>query len=203
MSDFTDRIKNGEAGPHWQAFTALIEDPAPNATIQMQADTPGHDLVREYVDHAHAVHSALKENWGITVDPKPGSSPKPVGEGAPRWYGVGQAPDYSKPGHPATPPQEPVPTDQYTPYHTLKHVLRTDSNRNLSRQFKGVPKPYVGGWRTTEFQGREGEDLVVEDQSTVHRSKDIAMDEAKKRNEQAVFESDTFGEIKNPHYQPS
>ena len=158
--------------------------------------------MQDYIDHAHSVHKALIENWGITVSPDPGSKPLPVGEDAPRWYGVGKAPDYSKPGHPPTPSQDPGPTSGYTPVHTFKHILRTDANRNLGHQFTGVPEPYVGGWRTTEFKGREGEDLVVEDQSTVHQDKDEALKQAKIRNEQAVFEADTFKDIPNPHYKP-
>jgi hypothetical protein len=186
----------------WDALSAMIDQPSPDSTLQKTYDKRGHDLLQDYIDHAHSVHKALIENWGITVSPDPGSKPLPVGEDAPRWYGVGKAPDYSKPGHPPTPSQDPVPTSGYTPVHTFKHILRTDANRNLGHQFTGVSEPYVGGWRTTEFKGREGEDLVVEDQSTVHQDKDEALKQAKICNEQAVFEADTFKDIPNPHYKP-
>ena len=189
-------------GSAFGATITYIDQPSPDSTLQKTYDKRGHDLLQDYIDHAHSVHKALIENWGITVSPDPGSKPLPVGEDAPRWYGVGKAPDYSKPGHPPTPSQDPVPTSGYTPVHTFKHILRTDANRNLGHQFTGVPKPYVGGWRTTEFKGREGEDLVVEDQSTVHQDKDEALKQAKIRNEQAVFEADTFKDIPNPHYKP-
>ena len=184
----------------WDALRSVIDEPAVNSGLQTQYDRPGQDLLQEYIDHAHKVHSSLVENWGITVNPKPGSEPEPVGDPKNKWYGVGQAPDFSKPGHPPTPSMDPVPTEDYTPTHTFKHVLRTDSNRNLGRQFSSANLPFVGGWRTTEFKGREGEDLVVEDQSTTHTNKRDAMRQAKVRNEQAVFKSDDFSEIANPHY---
>lgn len=186
----------------FDAISAVIADPSPYSSLQTQYDRPGQDLLQDYIDHAHSVHRSLLDNGGVTVSPTPGSSPLPVGDESNVWYGVGQAPDFSKPGHPATPSREPVPAGEYSPTHTFRHILRTESNRNLGRQFSRSNVPFVGGWRTTDFKGREGEDLVVEDQSTVHSDADQAMAAAKVRNEQAVFKSDDFSDIPNPDYRP-
>ncbi len=57
----------------WDALSAMIDQPSPDSTLQKTYDKRGHDLLQDYIDHAHSVHKALIENWGITVSPDPGS----------------------------------------------------------------------------------------------------------------------------------